>query len=793
MSKSAEATIKANLAMNAGKQKAQAAKDKSAKAKALKSSGKKGSSRKGNSRGGAKSRAVGKARKAAGKVAAGRAGGFGCRVNVHKNGGKKGNIAGALNYVEMDKKEHEIIYSTCGREREQIEQAFEALKKLRPDIDNNVGHFSISLSHNSGFDETRWPELVEYAMRELDIDPDNHAAMAVIHNDADPSIRDRHIHCVFSRIGYDSTCHDGNKLGYYASAVAEKIEKEFNLNLTPRDDASIGRKAPSIAQLKEFERTGKLPKMMEIQNAVDVALATNPKNYEELKKALKPLKVDVHLNEQIKDGKPHLAGILYSMDDFKIPASKLGSKYGKYLLEKKGVLYEPSRANESESISQVNRAIEPNNEYAKDIELRKHGENGAELATTRHSLEQPSREQRVSDEQVINRNGRSVSDARPNAQNSGRLESAREPKAAQNDSNLGGGNDGYMPAAVYLGELAEATAINTERRSDPRSRKNYYQSYAFIKATEQIKALGVQDLEISIMLPANQDKPDEKRKMLKRLVHASNFHDHFGFFQHKNLVGCDIYIQPNPNIDHALVVLDDLMYSSIEELKADGIEPCAIVESSPNNWQAWIRLSDKPLDKKVRLEISRKLTIKYEADSQTSGSARLGRICGFRQLKEEHLNAVAKSPYVKLTETRAGVCSAGPTLVKEVQDALIADERIARIKASVPAHQSSQNGNLFFRAQAKKILAQFGNKTDLSRLDFMCAKNMAYQGFADSLIACALQDESPDIEARHGYDYINRTIAAVHAKLSEERNKATKDESERKKGLNNTVSDTPTI
>lgn len=782
MSKSAESIIKANLVMNAGKQKAAAAKDKAEKAKALKSGGKKSSSR-----GGAKSRAVGKARKAAGKVAAGRAG-FGCRVSVHKNGG---DINGALNYIEIDKKNHEIIYSTCGREREQIEQTFEALEKLRPDIDNNVGHFSISLAHNSGFDETKWPELVEYAMRELDINPDNHAAIAVIHNDKDPSIRDLHIHCVFSRIGYDSTCHDGNKLGYYSSAVAEKIEKEFNLNLTPRDDESIGRKAPSISQLKEFERTGKLPKMVELQNAIDIALATNPKNYDELKKALKPLKVDVHLNEQTKDDKPYLASIVYAKDNFFMPASKLGSKYTKYGLEKsKGVLYEPSRQIENSSNNEADGAIAGHDKSTKDSELSNNRGNGAKPTAIGNSNEQPSREQRGSDEQAVGGDGRSFDFARPNAEDSNRPESRGENKQFENDSNLGVINADFESATFRIGAIAETTSANTERRSDPRSRKDYTKSYAYQRATEQIKALGVQDVEISIMLPAKDLLKPKDRKMLKRTLSVENFHDNFGFFMSQNLQGAEIYVQPDPKKDHGLVLLDDLEWSSIEDMKADGVEPCAIVETSPNNWQTWVRISDKPLPKEVRKLVSATLTEKYDADVGAIGSQRIGRLAGFTNRKEKHLNKDGKSPYCKLVETRAGACTSGNTLVAEAQNKIATDERVAKINASVPAHQYSQNANIYFKAQAKKIMQQYPD-TDFSRLDFMCAKDLAYQGFSDAQIATAMQDESPSLDARksgHETDYVNRTIAAARTKLAEERNKATKDEA-----LNNTASDAHTI
>ena len=343
MNKSLEDEIKANLKSNAGKRKADEAKQKSQLKKNARGSKKASGSK--HSGGGSKSRATGKARKAAGKLAAARSA-FGCRVNVHKNGS---TIKDAIDYLEMEKKDHQLIFTSCGSEREQIEQAFEAIKKLRPDVDNNVGHFSISIPKTSNFDERKWPELLDFAMRQMDINPDNHGAMSVTHHDR----QHKHIHCLYSRVGYDSSCHDSNELGYYASAVAEKIEQQFNLSLTPRDEASVGRKSPSISQLKEFERSGRLPQMLVMQNAIDIALATEPKSYHEFKVALKPLKVDIHLNEQIKDKKPYLAGIVYAMDGFKIPAKKLGDKYSKHGLSKKGIVYEPSRNDADESNSEV--------------------------------------------------------------------------------------------------------------------------------------------------------------------------------------------------------------------------------------------------------------------------------------------------------------------------------------------------------------------------------------------------------------------------------------------------------
>src|SRR5437660_12620793 len=57
-----------------------------------------------------------------------------------------------------------------------------------------------------------------------------------------------------------------------------------------------------------------------------------------------------------------------------------------------------------------------------------------------------------------------------------------------------------------------------------------------------------------------------------------------------NSRGAHIYIRPSGA--HRFTVLDDLNQSSIDRLTADGFEPCAVVETSAGNFQAWLKHDD---------------------------------------------------------------------------------------------------------------------------------------------------------------------------------------------------------
>lgn len=300
-------------------------------------------------KGGSRSRSVGARRKAAGKASAGHKG-FGCRVNVHKSGS---NAKGALNYIALQQKNHIMVSTSMGEDRKQIEKTFTLLKSLRPDIKNNVGHFSISLPPDSNFDEKRWVEVVRLAMIKMDIDPSNHPHVAVSHHDREHP----HVHVVYSRMGFDKKVTDNNELGHYASAVAEKIEQQFELNLHPRDELNEGKKPLSIAQIKQFEKAGKVPYMLQIQLALDASIEASNSMTEYIENADK-MGVEVRLNVQNKDGKPKVAGITYAKNGFVISASKAGGKYMAYGLSKKGIKFDSGIQNETASDKRDNPTAE---------------------------------------------------------------------------------------------------------------------------------------------------------------------------------------------------------------------------------------------------------------------------------------------------------------------------------------------------------------------------------------------------------------------------------------------------
>src|SRR6202453_544496 len=65
--------------------------------------------------------------------------------------------------------------------------------------------------------------------------------------------------------------------------------------------------------------------------------------------------------------------------------------------------------------------------------------------------------------------------------------------------------------------------------------------------------------------------------------------DRLSLLKYRNVRGSHIYIRPSG--EHRFTALDDLNEVSLAKLSADGFEPCAVVETSAGNFQAWLKHS----------------------------------------------------------------------------------------------------------------------------------------------------------------------------------------------------------
>jgi hypothetical protein len=71
------------------------------------------------------------------------------------------------------------------------------------------------------------------------------------------------------------------------------------------------------------------------------------------------------------------------------------------------------------------------------------------------------------------------------------------------------------------------------------------------------------------------------------------------FLRVRNREGCDVYLQPYSegcNPGYILVDLDGTGAQAVEAMRADGLAPCVVLQTSPGHLQIWLHVSRTPLE-----------------------------------------------------------------------------------------------------------------------------------------------------------------------------------------------------
>jgi hypothetical protein len=224
-----------------------------------------------------------------------------------------------------------------------------------------------------------------------------------------------------------------------------------------------------------------------------------------------------------------------------------------------------------------------------------------------------------------------------------------------------------------------------------------------------------------------------------------------------NAQGHDIFVRPARERSQGVVLLDDVSRSTLRALERDGRSPAAIVETSPGNYQAWIRVA-REAPAGVLGRVSRSLARDYDADPAAVGVHRYGRLAGFTNQKEQHRTAEGLQPFALLRGASGRTALDGPALLREAGREVQPERslEVSRGRASDPAEAAQ----IFGREVAK--LAR--TISDPSRCDFGAALRLAERGFNAYAIAHAIRTASPRIEERkpgHVQDYAVRTAESA--------------------------------
>jgi hypothetical protein len=287
----------------------------------------------------------------------------------------------------------------------------------------------------------------------------------------------------------------------------------------------------------------------------------------------------------------------------------------------------------------------------------------------------------------------------------------------------------------------------------------------YLAVRRQLEAMGCDQVEVGIR--------DRDGRMMTRSWSKAEALKAVPWLKRQNALGADIYVRPGTadGQNAGLVLVDDVSRGTVERMRADGYAPAAVIETSPGNHQAWIRLSaDRRLPAEVASEAARQLAGHYAGDPNSADWRHFGRLAGFTNQKPHHRDGAGRAPYVLAHDSTGQQAEAGLALLREVaQRQLDRDakaERERRMKATETAQEPRKGADPTdtYRYGLRALVARYGASMDVSKADYMIGQDMARRGFSADQIGAAIEEASPELPTRkagHEADYVARTVKAV--------------------------------
>ncbi|WP_176225432.1 DNA-primase RepB domain-containing protein [Methylomagnum ishizawai] len=181
-----------------------------------------------------------------------------------------------------------------------------------------------------------------------------------------------------------------------------------------------------------------------------------------------------------------------------------------------------------------------------------------------------------------------------------------------------------------------------------------------------------------------------EKKMMIRAWSPSKVIESVPWLKRMNLMCNDIFIKPAPGSETGIILIDDIDYDTVEQMKMDGYEPIVVVETSPKNYQGFD--SGKSVQEGVRTEAAILLAEEYGGDRNSAHALHFGRLAGFTNRKSEHTTARGQ-PWALLayaTDLKPNfVASSAEKLLGEAVMAhedkeRASNERMVQARASIP-------------------------------------------------------------------------------------------------------------
>jgi hypothetical protein len=298
--------------------------------------------------------------------------------------------------------------------------------------------------------------------------------------------------------------------------------------------------------------------------------------------------------------------------------------------------------------------------------------------------------------------------------------------------------------------VRSARALDIVPMMEAEHKKHGEKSVVIVKrmVREQLRAMGCERFDLGIRRGADE-------MILREGQGAIETEETIKWLRHENGNGAHIYIRPAGT--HGLTLIDDLTADGIERMKEDGFEPAVVVETSPNNFQAWLN-HGQVLKAAISTRAAKQIAGRFGGDPSSADWRHFGRLAGFTNPKQERQLPSGMRPFARLRSAKGRVSSHANEFLARISK----DEQQQRETA-----KSEQPHRLKRRRKERvevKALKEFHVDAiyagDLHRADMAWAKHAAACGLTLEQISNDLlngRDLSKKGNRKRQIEYVTRT------------------------------------
>lgn len=267
----------------------------------------------------------------------------------------------------------------------------------------------------------------------------------------------------------------------------------------------------------------------------------------------------------------------------------------------------------------------------------------------------------------------------------------------------------------------------------------------------QIAAMGAQVFEIGLFKPSAQE--EGQAVMIPRTWDRDTLLRSIPWLRLQNADGRNIYLRPKG--EHDLSLVDDLTAESVKRMKLTGFAPAVVVETSPGNFQAWLK-HPRPLSREVSTLAARSLAEEFGGDRGAADWRHFGRLAGLTNRKPKYMNDAGLFPYVRLIEASGARYEEGERFVATISAEREADlvvQRKQRFESLGTGEQPPRKNIADFRLNPR-----YGG--DATREDLAFAIYALTHGVDTADVAATIRsrDLSHKGDDKRQAQYVERTI-----------------------------------